>query len=250
MNYRLTIQYDGTEFSGWQIQEGRRTVQGELARALSLIDGAEVVVHGAGRTDAGVHAEGQVASARLSREAEPERLRAAVNGNVGRDLRVIDVREAAEDFHARYSARGKTYCYRVFNERFMSPFWARYALHESRALDLDAMRDAARLFVGEHDWTAFSAAQSDVKTRVRRLTELVVKERRSERGRGQLLEIRVSADGFLRYMVRSIAGALLAAGRGELDAAALRRAVETGERPHAVATAPAHGLTLVEVRYE
>jgi tRNA pseudouridine38-40 synthase len=249
MNYRLTIQYDGTEFSGWQMQEGRRTVQGELARALSLLEGAEVVVHGAGRTDAGVHAEAQVASARLSRELEPERLRAAVNGNVGRDLRVSDVREAPDDFHARYSARGKTYCYRVFNERFMSPFWARYALHESRPLDLEAMRAAARLFVGEHDWTAFSAAQSDVKTRVRNVTELEITERRSERGRGRLVEVRVSAEGFLRYMVRSIAGALLAAGRGELDAAAIARVVETGERPHAVATAPAHGLTLVEVRY-
>ncbi|HJQ32873.1 MAG TPA: tRNA pseudouridine(38-40) synthase TruA [Pyrinomonadaceae bacterium] len=250
MNYRLTIQYDGTEFSGWQIQEGQRTVQGELARALSLIEGAEVSVHGAGRTDAGVHAEAQVASARMTREVEPERLRAALNGNVGRDLRVTDVREAPEDFHARYSARGKTYCYRVFNECFMSPFWARYALHESRALDLEAMRAAASLFIGEHDWTAFSAAQSDVKTRVRRVTELDITERRSGRGRGRLLEIRASADGFLRYMVRSMTGALLAVGRGELDAAAVRAAIETGVRLQAIATAPPHGLTLVEVRYE
>ena len=112
-NYRLTIQYDGTDFHGWQIQEGRRTVQGELTRALSLIEGGGVTVHGAGRTDAGVHAEGQVASARLRREFDPERLRAAVNGNVAADLRVIEVRHAPEDFHARYDAKGKTYCYRV-----------------------------------------------------------------------------------------------------------------------------------------
>jgi tRNA pseudouridine38-40 synthase len=250
MNYRLTLQYDGTEFSGWQIQEGRRTVQGELTRALSLLEGAEVVVHGAGRTDAGVHAEAQVASARLRREMEPERLRAAVNGNVSRDLRVTDAQPASEEFHARFDARGKTYCYRVFNERVMSPFWARYALHEARELNREVMREAARLFIGEHDWTAFSSAQADVKTRVRNLTRLEINERRSERGRGRLLEMRVSADGFLQYMVRSIAGALLAAGRGELDAAAIRRAIETGERPHAVATAPAHGLTLVEVRYD
>lgn len=250
MNYRLTVQYDGTEFSGWQVQEGRRTVQGELARALSLLDGAEVVVHGAGRTDAGVHAEAQVASARLARGWEPGRLRAALNGNLARDLRVIDAREAPENFHARFDARGKTYCYRVFNAPFASPFWSRYALHEARALDLGAMREAAALFVGEHDWTAFSAARADVKTRVRNLTGLEVLGWHSARGRGRLLEMRVSADGFLRYMVRSIAGALLAAGRGELDAADLRRAVETGERPRAAATAPAHGLTLVEVRYE
>src|SRR5215212_10382199 len=247
MNYRLTIQYDGTEFGGWQVQENRRTVQGELARALSLLEGAEVVVHGAGRTDAGVHAEAQVASARLRREMEPRRLAAALNGNLARDVRVLAATVVPDDFHARFDAKGKTYCYRVFNESFMSPFWARHALHESRPLDLNPMREAARLFLGEHDWTAFSAAQSDVKTRVRNLTALEVSERASARGR--LVEISASAEGFLRYMVRSIAGTLLAAGRGEIDTELIRRAIETGERPHAVVTAPAHGLTLVEVRY-
>jgi tRNA pseudouridine38-40 synthase len=250
MNYRLTIQYDGTEFSGWQTQDGRRTVQGELARALSLLEGEEVAVHGAGRTDAGVHAEAQVASARLKREMEPRRLAAALNGNLARDVRVLDATPVPDHFHARFDAKGKTYCYRVFNESFMSPFWARYALHESRALDLERMREAAQLFVGEHDWTAFSAAQSDVKTRVRNVTALEVSERRSARGRGRLVEIQASAEGFLRYMVRSIAGALLASGRGELDAEVIRGAIETGERPHAVVTAPAHGLTLIEVHYE
>jgi tRNA pseudouridine38-40 synthase len=249
MNYRMTIQYDGTEFHGWQIQESGRTVQGELTRALSLLDGGEVVVHGAGRTDAGVHAEAQVASVRLRREFEPEKLRAAVNGNVARDLRVVDVMAAPEDFHPRKMAKGKTYRYRIFNERVMSPFWARYALHEARALDLVAMREAAALFVGVHDWTAFSSAQAEVKTRVRDVTELEITERQSLFALGRLIEIRVSADGFLRYMVRSIAGTLLAAGRGETDVKKIRRAIETGERTLASATAPAHGLTLVEVRY-
>ena len=249
MNYRLTIQYDGTDFHGWQTQEGERTVQGELTRALSLIEGGEVVVHGAGRTDAGVHAEAQVASVHLRREFDAERLRAAVNGNVAGDLRVIEAQTAPDDFHARYNAKGKTYCYRVFNERFSSPFWSRYALHEARAVDFNAMREASALLVGVHDWTAFSSAQADVKSRVRNVTAIDVSERRSARGRGRLVEVRVSADGFLRYMVRSIAGALLAAGRGETDADAIRRAVETGQRPNAIATAPAHGLTLVEVRY-
>lgn len=249
MNYRLTLQYDGTEFHGWQIQASGRTVQGELTRALSLLDGGEVVVHGAGRTDAGVHAEGQVATVWLRRDFEPERLRGAVNGNVGRDLRVVDVAAVADEFHARKSAKGKTYCYRVFNERVMSPFWARYALHEARAIDMVAMRDAATLFVGTHDWTAFSSAQAEVKTRVRNITGLEITERRSLRARGRLIEIRASADGFLRYMVRSIAGTLLAAGRGEMDAQTIRRAIETGDRTLAAATAPAHGLALVEVHY-
>ena len=250
MNYRLTLQYDGTDFHGWQTQEGRRTVQGELTRALSLIDGDGVVVHGAGRTDAGVHAEAQVASVRLRRGWGPGRLRAAVNGNVGGDLRVTEVEAAPEDFHARYSARGKTYCYRVFNAPFMSPFWARYALHEARPLDAQRMRGLAALLVGEHDWAAFSCAQTDVRTRVRRVTRLDVTERRSERGRGTLVEIRVSADGFLRYMVRSIAGTLLAAARGELGTETIARALESGDRALAAATAPARGLTLEEVHYE
>jgi tRNA pseudouridine38-40 synthase len=249
MNYRLTIQYDGTEFSGWQTQGDRRTVQSELARALFLLEGGAVTVHGAGRTDAGVHAEAQVASVRLERVMEPRRLAAALNGNLARDVRVLEATPAPDDFHARFDAKGKTYCYRVFNESFMSPFWARYALHESRALDTGRMREAARLFVGEHDWTAFSAAQADVKTRVRNLTELEVSERQSARGRGRLVEIRAGAGGFLRYMVRSIAGTLIAAGRGEIDAELIRRAIETGERPHAFVTAPAHGLTLLEVHY-
>jgi tRNA pseudouridine38-40 synthase len=249
MNWRLTIQYDGTEFHGWQAQEGRRTVQGELQRGLALLEGREVALHGAGRTDAGVHAEGQVASVHLGREFTPEALRAAVNGNAGRDVRVTAAEAAPADFHARYSARGKTYCYRIFNERVMSPFWLRYAHHEARPLDADAMRRTAVAFLGEHDWTAFSAAQTDVKTRVRTLRQFDVTESFCPRGRGRLIELRVTADGFLRYMVRSLAGALLAAGRGETGAENIQRALQTRDRSLAPATAPARGLTLVEVIY-
>ena len=250
MNYRLTIQYDGTDFAGWQTQaRGERTVQGELERALALLEGEPVTVHGAGRTDAGVHAEGQVASARLRREWEGERLCAAVNGNVGRDLRVVGAEAAAEEFHARFSARGKTYRYRIFNGQFMSPFFLRYAHHEARALDVGRMRECARLFVGEHDWTAFSSAQAEVTSRVRRVTRLEVCERLTESGRGRVVEITVAAEGFLRYMARSIAGALLSAGCGESGADEIARALATGERALAGATAPARGLTLVRVHY-
>jgi tRNA pseudouridine38-40 synthase len=250
MNFKLTLQYDGTDFRGWQMQGEERTVQGELTRVLSLLEGREVVLHGSGRTDAGVHAEGQVASVRLEREIEPLRLRGAINGNLARDVRVIKVEAVPDDFHARYSARGKTYVYRVFNEQVVSPFWARYAAQEARPLDLARMQDAARLFVGEHDWTAFSAAQSDAESRVRRVTEVEVSARWDERGRGRLIEIRASAEGFLRYMVRSIAGTLLAAGRGEMEGETVRRAIETGDRKLSGATAPAHGLTLLSVQYD
>ncbi|HVF51503.1 MAG TPA: tRNA pseudouridine(38-40) synthase TruA [Pyrinomonadaceae bacterium] len=251
MNYKLTIQYDGTEFHGWQVQgAGERTVQGELARVLTLLDGGEVAVHGAGRTDAGVHAEAQVASVHLRREFTGEKLRAALNGNLARDVRVIAAEIVPDDFHARFSAQGKTYCYRIFNARVLSPFWARYALHEGRAIETRLMQQHAEHFVGEHDWTAFSCAQTDALTRVRRVTLVEVSEHWSARGRGRLIEIRVSGEGFLRYMVRSIAGTLVAAGRGEVDAARIQTALRTGDRSLAAPTAPAHGLTLVEVHYE
>jgi tRNA pseudouridine38-40 synthase len=250
MNYRLTLQYDGTDFHGWQMQGEQRTVQGELTRVLSLLDGREVSVHGSGRTDAGVHAEGQVASVQLLREIRAEKLRAAVNGNLPRDVRVITAEVVADDFHARFSARGKTYLYRIVNAPVMSPFWARYAYHEACPLHLERMREAAQLFPGEHDWTAFSAAQSEAQSRRRTVTELSVTERFDERACAPLVEIAVSADGFLRYMVRSIAGALLSAGRGALGLPLIARAIRTGERPLAITTAPAHGLTLVRVHYD
>ena len=245
MNYKLLLQYDGTDFHGWQIQEGRRTVQGELTQALSLIEGRSVNVHGSGRTDAGVHAEGQVASVEIQREITATKLRAAINGNIGKDVRVLSCEVVADDFHARYSALEKTYVYRIVNGPVISPFWWRYAHHDARQLDLERMKDVGRLFCGEHDWTAFSAAQSDVEDRVRTVTRVEISERPDP-----LIEIHVSANGFLRYMVRAMAGTLMAVGRGALDRDAVAAALQTGVRPTAAVTAPACGLTLVSVRYE
>jgi tRNA pseudouridine38-40 synthase len=250
MNFKLTLQYDGTDFHGWQMQGEQRTVQGELARVLALIEGRTVAVHGSGRTDAGVHAEGQVASVRLDREIGPEKLRAAINGNLTPDVRVVAAELAADEFHARYSACGKTYRYRIFNAAFVSPFWFRYAQHEARPLDLERMRSCAGLLVGQHDWTAFSAAQSEAVTRVRNITRLEISERWDERGLGRLIEMEVSADGFLRYMVRSIAGTLAEVGRGRLSEERVARALRSGERALVGATAPACGLTLMRVQYD
>ena len=250
MNFKLLIQYDGTDFHGWQTQEGLRTVQGELMRVLSLLDDREVMVHGSGRTDAGVHAEGQVASVRLQREIAPAKLRNAINGNLDRDVRVLSAEVAPEEFHARYSAVSKTYVYRVVRGPVMSPFWARFAHQEARALAIERMRDCATLFLGEHDWTAFSAAQSDAESRVRTITQVDISEGWDERGLCHLTELIVSADGFLRYMVRSIVGTLLAVGRGEIEPETVSRAIEEGNRNLAGATAPACGLTLLRVQYD
>ena len=249
MNFKLLIQYDGTDFHGWQIQNELRTVQGELTQALSIIEGREVNVHGSGRTDAGVHAEGQVASVSLERMITANKLRAAINGNVGKDVRVLQVDEVDEDFHARYSAVSKTYIYRVVNGPAISPFWVRYAYHDARDMDLQRMQSASEVFLGKHDWTAFSAAQSDVEDRVRTVTKLHVTETVDSRARGRLIEIEAGADGFLRYMVRAVAGTLMAVGRGELDEEMIRRAIENGVRPTEAVTAPACGLTLMNVEY-
>ena len=250
MNFKLLIQYDGTDFHGWQVQENQRTVQGELERTLSLIEDAEVSVVGSGRTDAGVHAEGQVANIQLNRAFTPDKLRLAINGNLWRDVRILKVEKAADDFHARFSAKMKTYVYRVVNAPVVSPFWARYAHHEARPLDIGRMNETARLFLGEHDWTAFSAARSDVEHRVRTITEFTVESYWDFRANASILEFRISANGFLRYMVRSIVGTMLEVGRGEKDSDTIQTAIVNLNRDLAGKTAPAHGLTLLKVHYE
>lgn len=250
MNFKLLLQYDGTDFHGWQVQLNQRTVQGELEKILGMLEGTSVHVAGSGRTDAGVHAEGQVANVKLMKSFTPERLRAAINGNLRSDLRILQIEQAADDFHARFSARGKTYVYRVINAPVISPFWSRYAVHEARALDLERMQKAARFFLGMHDWIAFSAAQADAETRVRTISELTIESHLDIRAQAQIIEFRITADGFLRYMVRSIVGTLLEVGRGEMDFDTIQTAIDGGDRRLAGATAPAKGLTLLKVYYE
>src|SRR5689334_700926 len=215
MNYRLLIQYDGTDFHGWQVQENDRTIQGELERVIGMLADAKVSVTGSGRTDAGVHAEGQVANVHLNgSKFTPEKLKQAINGNLWRDIRILKCEEAAEDFHARFSAKRKTYVYRIVNAPIMSPFWRRYAAHESRPLDVAKMTDAARPFLGEHDWTAFASAQSEGDSRVRTIQDIVVMSHWDDRAKGAMITLSVTANGFLRYMVRSIAGTLIEVGLG------------------------------------
>jgi tRNA pseudouridine38-40 synthase len=250
MNFKLLIQYDGTDFHGWQVQQGLRTVQGELVRVLSLLDDRDVAVHGSGRTDAGVHAEGQVASVQLQREITLGRLRKAINGNLARDARVLFAELAPDEFHARYSALNKTYVYRLVHGQVMSPFWTRFAHQEARPLNLQRMRQCARAFMGEHDWTGFSAAQSDADSRIRTVTRLDITHGWDARGRCHLIEFTITANGFLRYMVRSIVGTLLAVSRGEIASETVERAIREGDRNLAGPTAPACGLTLLRVQYD
>ena len=243
--FRLSLEYDGREFAGWQIQPaGQRTVQGTLHEAFRRVTGREVRVIGAGRTDAGVHAEGQVASVAVETELAPDRLRRALNGVLPPDLAVWECTLAAEGFHARYQARSKLYRYRIWNGESRSPLCATRAHHVPSALDLEAMRRAAALLLGTHDFAAFQTAGSAVRSTVRSLERLDVEG--EPRGEITLL---VEGDGFLRQMVRILAGTLIEVGLGRRDAAGLPAVLAARERSRAGCTAPAQALTLVRVTY-
>jgi tRNA pseudouridine38-40 synthase len=247
--FRLTLAYDGTDFEGWQVQSrsaGRapRTVQGTLEAALARLEGGESVrVAGAGRTDAGVHAEGQVASCALSREIPPEALQRALNGLLPADVRVVSCAEAPPGFHARTSAVSKLYRYVLDTGPVQSPTRRRFAGHVPWTLDEGRVKEAARLVLGRRDFRSLAASGGSVKTTIRTLT-------RSEAlFRGQTLVYEVEADGFLRQMVRNLVGGLIACGRGALGPADLARALEAGDRRAWPPTAQARGLTLVRVDY-
>ena len=250
MNFKLLIQYDGTDFHGWQVQDNDRTIQGELEHVISTLEGEPVRVTGSGRTDAGVHAEGQVANITLNKPFTSIKLQKAINGNMTRDIRIMNVEEADEQFHARFSAKQKTYIYRVINAPVMSPFWRRFAQHEGRPLDVAKMNDAARLFLGKHDWSAFASVHTDGESKVRDIRKFNITSRWDARARAAVLEFEITANGFLRYMVRSIVGTLLEVGRGERDLASVETAILTGDRKYAGMTATAKGLTLYKVDYD
>ena len=242
-NYKITIQYDGTDYHGWQVQPNGRTIQGELTRVLSLLDHRNVTVHGAGRTDAGVHAEGQVANVFLQRDFNPHNLREAINGNLDRDIRVLNVEQVDDSFNARFSAKLKTYRYQIWTGAVVSPFLYRYVYHYRGHLDVGEMRNAATALIGAHDFSAFTVMNTEIEDRVRALTRLDVEQREDR------IVLVAEADGFLRYMVRIIAGTLIEVGRGRLSASGIAEILRGRNRANAGPTAPAAGLTLVRVGY-
>ena len=235
---KITLAYDGTRFVGWQRQAAGESIQGLLEDALSRFEGGPVHVHGAGRTDAGVHALGQVASVRMTAGHAIGDLARGLNACLPHDVRVIDVREAAPDFHARFSARSKTYRYRLCNAPFVCPFEHAYVWHVPQPLDLDAMRTAAGALVGTHDCAAFASSGGndggEMKGTVRTLTRsaLAVGSGREEWSvhAGGLLAYEVSGEGFLRHMVRAIVGTLVEIGRGGRPAASMAALLAGGSR--------------------
>ena len=243
---RITVSYDGTVYHGWQVQPGLATVQGTLQAVLSGIEGAAVHVDGSGRTDAGVHALAQVAAFHLANPIPCENLRKAMNRVLPRDIRVISVEDAPEQFHPRYDATAKTYEYRILRAEVCSPFERLYVHHHPYPLDEPRMTEFARLLEGEHDFTAFAASDEDDRlgrSKVRRIFCSGL-ERSGER-----LIYRVRGSGFLKHMVRNIVGVLLEVGKGNVSRTDFEARLTPGCTIPAGPTAPARGLFLVNVEY-
>jgi len=243
-NYRFTLEYDGTDFEGWQMQpEGIRTVQGCLTEALSRVAGRPVSCMGSGRTDAGVHAEGQVANARFETRLAPNELLRALNDNLPGDVAILDVCIVADAFHARRDALSKHYRYRIWNHPVRSPLRARRCWWVRGALDVKAIGSALPELLGERDFASFQGGGSSVTTSVRRLFRAEVSGRP-----GGEVHLDFEADGFLRHMVRNLAGTLVEVGLGRRPPD-LAPVLAARDRAAAGVTAPPQGLALVAVEY-
>jgi tRNA pseudouridine38-40 synthase len=241
--FKITVAYDGTDYVGWQRQATGTSIQGLLEDALREFGDGDIAVSGAGRTDAGVHALAQVASFTLVRAIAPQAVVRALNAKLPDAVRVMAAEEVPASFHARFDARGKTYRYRIWTGDVLPPFEHRYAWHVPGGLDVEAMRQAAALIQGRHDFAAFQSAGSDVATTMRNVyaSTLLAED--------ALLVYETIADGFLRHMVRALAGSLVEVGRRQHPADWIARVLESRDRRSAGRTAPAHGLFLVRVAY-
>jgi len=250
--FKLTIAYDGTGLVGWQRQPSGTSVQGLLEEALAALDGRPVTVTGAGRTDAGVHALGQVASISLERTIDARSVLRAVNARLPPLVRVLDAVEVPAAFHARFDARAKTYRYRIWNSEVLIPFERPYAWHVPVRLDVPAMAAAAGRLAGRHDFAAFQAVGSDPLTTERTLFESTVRAVSSNVGGASpgLIVYEVRGDGFLRHMVRGIVGTLVEIGRGRQREEWIDEVLRGRDRSRAGRTAPPEGLFLVGVEYE
>jgi len=243
-NIKLTIQFDGTSYHGWQTQLHEKTVQQTLQDVLSQILNQPVKIHGSGRTDAGVHALGQVAHFTADTSFELNSLKKSVNRLLPQDIVVAMAEEAPLEFHSRYDATARVYWYFIWNARDWSPFYSRYSWHIMQPLDLSAMKEAAKTLIGIHDFSSFQGADKNVVNPVRQILSVQLKKVRKD-----MVLFEIQANAFLKHMVRNITGTLVDAGRGKLTPEGFKEILEKRDRQLASATAPAQGLFLKKVKY-
>ncbi len=243
MNIKLTVEYDGTNYHGWQIQPRGETIQSVLEKAVSTFLGTPTRITGAGRTDAGVHALGQVANFSSAREFDRHRIQRGLNALTPDDITIKAVEIVPDSFDARRDGRSRIYEYRLLNRPAPSPFYLTTAWHVHDPLDTESMRDAIRCLEGEHDFSSFRAAGCDAAHPVRKVY------RTSLDRRGDLLVFTIEATAFLRHMVRNVVGTFIEVGRGLRTSQSFTELLEARDRTKAGPTAPAHGLFLVEVKY-
>ncbi|QWR78993.1 tRNA pseudouridine(38-40) synthase TruA [Candidatus Magnetomonas plexicatena] len=251
---RLTIQYDGTNYLGWQRQPKGKTIAGTIETALKKITGEDVTLIGSGRTDSGVHALKQTAAFTTSSAHEPDVFMKALNSTLPFDIKITTAATAALNFHPQYDAKSKTYFYLIYNSEVLSPFFYRYCCHLKRPLDIIKMTDAAQCFIGKKDFKSFTASDSDIKTTVREIFSLniTVMEHVELFGTmidGDFIKITITANGFLRHMVRNIVGTLVDAGYGKVDTLKVIEIINGCDRTLAGKTMPAKGLFLEDVFY-
>lgn len=246
-NIKLTLEYDGTDFAGFQFQPGRPTIQQVLEEALSkFFDKPTKIKSASGRTDAGVHAKFQIVNFLTSSKAELWQIQKGLNAHLPDSVAVRKVEEVSAKFHARFQAKSKTYEYKIWNDRVRSPFQLRYAHQVPSPLNVSAMRRAAAFLTGKHDFRSFCATEKPgepKKKTVRTIKKFVVQKK------GSLVCLRMTADGFLHHMVRNIAGTLLEVGRGKIKADEVGKILKSKDRRRAGMTAPAKALCLVDVTY-
>lgn len=243
-NYKLTIQYDGSRYKGWQrLGNNESTIQGKIEQVLTEMTGEKIEIIGSSRTDAGVHALHQVANVKTNYQTSPAEIKAYVNRYLPQDISVSDVEEASERFHARYHTKQKTYVYKIWNKDHPHPFMRKYSMHVNEKLDISKMKNAANFFKGEHDFTAFSNAKSKKKTMVREVYGIDIQE---EDG---FILIRVSGNGFLYNMVRKMVGTLIKVGLSEVEAESIPAILQSKERNQAGYMAEAGGLLLEKIEF-
>jgi tRNA pseudouridine38-40 synthase len=243
-NIKLMIEYDGTNYLGWQVQPKGATLQGIIEEKLGLLTGESIQLFGSGRTDSGVHAIGQVAHFKTQSQMDVHSMQRALNSLLPRDIVIQKIGEVGEGFHARRHSKSKIYEYRILNRNLRSAFQRGYAWHIPQKLNLTEVKKATQCLVGEHDFSSFRSAGSPTRTTVRRVIRAEWK-----RGRDGFIRFEIEANGFLKQMVRAIIGTLVEVGKGKMNAEEFRKILESKDRKKAGPTAPAQGLFLKEVKY-